>query len=266
MNDQEFNQRAHSNPRDEGEDFKAALDASPDRQRLVSQLQGLETRLEQTLKDIAIPSHLEARLKRHSALTSAHDTSAASEPTGSEPANPPSVAWRRSWQRFSRPATMAASLALAVSLGFSVLSSRPSEADVALGHSLLDHVHAESQFYNVENTIPWSSASEVMAQTGATFVSFDDIAREMNLTFAEFCRLMGDDKRGTHLVIQGEQGPISIMFVNHHPLRGKVELEDGELHGEVVPVQEGFLAVFGPRNEPLDQVRSRIQQQLSWSI
>lgn len=262
MNDQEFNQRAHSNPRDEGEDFKAALQTSPDRQRLVSELQGLEIRLEQTLKDIAIPSSLEDRLKLHSA----NETENSQPASTSSSENGSSVSPLRPWQRFSRPAAIAASLALAVSLGFTVLNSRPSEADVALGNSLLDHVHAESRFYNVEHTIPWSSASEVMAQTGATFVSFDDITKEMNLTFAEFCRLMGDGKRGTHLVIQGEHGPISIMFVNHHPVRSKVELQDSELHGEVVPVQEGFLAVFGARNEPLDRVRSRIQQQLSWSI
>lgn len=259
MNDQEFNQRAHSNPRDEGEDFKAALQTSPDRQRLVSELQGLETRLEQTLKDIAIPSHLEGRLKQQSIDVTDHREQTSPQPE--------SIAIPlRPWQRFRRPAAIAASLAFAVSLGITVLNSRPSEADVALGNSLLNHVHAESRFYNAENTIPWSSASEVMAQTGATFVSFDDISKEMNLTFAEFCRLMGDDKRGTHLVIQGEQGPISIMFVNHHPVRGKVELQDNELHGEVIPVQQGFLAVFGSRNEPLERIRSQIQQQLSWSI
>ncbi len=261
MNDQEFNQRAYSNPRDAGEDFKAALDASPDRQRLVSELQTLESHLEQTLQDIAIPANLESRLKGNSTDdTDNHHTEQTTAPDA------PVSLRDRSWQRFRRPAAIAASILVALSLGFTVLSSRPSAADMALGNSLLSHVHAESQFYNVDTTIPWSSASEVMQQTGAEFVSFDDIANQMNLTFAQFCRLMGDDKRGIHLVVRGEHGPVSIMFINHHPMRGKVELQDEQLRGEVIPMEEGFLAVFGSPNEPLERIRTQIQQQLTWSI
>ncbi|WP_339868793.1 DUF3379 family protein [Pseudohongiella nitratireducens] len=259
MNDQEFNQRAYSNPRDGGEDFKAALDARPDRQRLVSELQALEYRLEQTLQDIAIPANLEDRLKRNGTQSSSNGENTAET-------HKPVPAPRRHWQRFSRPAAIAASLLIALSLSFTVLTSRPTAADMALGNSLLNHVHAESRFYNVDNNIPWSSASEVMQQTGASFASFADVANEMNLTFAEFCRLMGNDKRGTHLVIRGEHGPVSIMFINHHPIRGKVELQDSELRGEVVPVEDGFLAIFGSPDEPIARIRTRFQRQLTWSI
>lgn len=268
MNDQEFNQRAHSNPRDEGDDFKAALNASPDRQRLFNELQSLENRLEQALQNIAIPAHLEHRLKQHVQDDHDLDDQAKHDNTEASPkiAANSTVTALKPWQRLRQPAAIAASLAVAVSLGFTALNSSPSEADIALGHSLMEHVHAESRFYNVENSIPWSSASEVMQRTGATFVSLADIANGMNLTFAEFCRLMGDEKRGTHLVIQGEQGPISIMFINHHPVRRKFELQDDELRGEVVPVQDGFLAVFGTQDEALQPIVSQIQQQLSWSI
>lgn len=260
MNDQEFYQRAHSNPRDSEEDFKAALNTRPDRQRLVEELQDLESRLEQTLQSVAIPASLELRLKQHS--EQAHNHAEASP----DPASNNNITTLKPWQRLTKPTAIAASLALAMSLGFTALNSSPSEADIALGHSLMDHVHAESAYYNLEGDIPWSSASEIMQQSGATFASLADITENMNLTFVGYCRLKGDERRGTHLVIRGEHGPVSIMFINHHPVRRKLELQDSELQGEVVPVQDGFLAVFGAQNEPLQAIVNQFQQQLSWSI
>jgi len=63
MDDLEFRKRAYADPNDQTPEFLAAANATPERLRLLEQLQALDARVLAAANSVAIPEGLAAKLK-----------------------------------------------------------------------------------------------------------------------------------------------------------------------------------------------------------
>jgi hypothetical protein len=240
MDDSEFRTRAFSNPLDDQDDFRAAVDAHPDRRRLMDELKALEVDLQQTLRNVAVPDGLQQKLYRHgrSAAPLLHQRS---------------------------PYLLAASLIITAGLGLSLMQARPSAQDIAFHDSLVDHLHQEAPRYSDAPVIQWQQVEDVMRAAGATLHASSEIL-SLHLTFANHCGLGLEAHRGAHIVAQGEYGPVSIIFVRNTPVSANIKLRDERFKGRIIPLAEGNMAVIGEKNEALGKYERLLRDNFEWSI
>lgn len=242
MDDLEFRTRAFSNPLDEQEDFKAAADASPERRRLLAELNEFEQDLQRTLMAVDIPAGLRHKLNQH--------------------ARPMSPLRSRSLLALAASVVVAAGLALNL-----FLQPGLSAQDLALHDEVVEHLHQEASAYQTSydngSDISWSQVEAILTATGTALKSPDDLAA-MHMIFARLCGLGGS--RSAHLVARGEHGPISIIFIRTAPVSRGVELRDERFQGRIIPVNDGNMAVIGEKNEALGRYEQALRENIEWSI
>lgn len=242
MDDLEFRTRAFSNPLDEQEDFKAAADASPERRRLLEELNVFEQDLQRTLTAVDIPAGLKHKLNQH--------------------ARPVPLLRNRSLVALAASVVVAAGLALNL-----FLQPGLSAQDLALHDEVVEHLHQEATTYqsNYDNgsDISWSRVEAILTAAGTSLKSPDELAT-MHMIFARLCGVGGS--RSAHLVARGEHGPISIIFIRTAPVSRGVELRDERFQGRIIPVNDGNMAVIGERNEALGRYEQALRENIEWSI
>lgn len=82
------------------------------------------------------------------------------------------------------------------------------------------------------------------------------------ITYAETCPINGKDV--PHLIIQGQQGPITIMLLPDEKISEAISLNDENSHGVILPVGDGSIAIIGSRDEKLEEVQKQIVQSVMW--
>ena len=83
------------------------------------------------------------------------------------------------------------------------------------------------------------------------------------ITYAQSCRING--KQVPHLVIQGVTGPVTILLMPDQAVAAAETLKGENIHGVIVPVGAGSIAIIGPREEPLDRVEKSVLDSVTWS-
>ncbi|MEM8982919.1 MAG: DUF3379 family protein [Pseudomonadota bacterium] len=158
---------------------------------------------------------------------------------------------------------LAASVVLAAVIGFRFLESPTAEIDARpeLVAELLGHMDHERSAMRV-NTTPASVATvSYVTSTAGTKVD-DDIGL---ISYAHSCVVNG--RTIPHLVIQGKNGPITLLIMPDEPVKQAVPFDDDEFHGVLVPVGEtGSVAIIGRKGEPLDDIRESIADKIRLSI
>lgn len=84
------------------------------------------------------------------------------------------------------------------------------------------------------------------------------------ITYAESCRING--KEVPHLVIQGEYGPVTILLMPHEHVAEASTLEGKSIHGVILPVGDGSIAIVGAREEQLDNIQQNVLNSVAWGI
>tara|TARA_R100001039_G_C1853818_1_gene115320 strand:+ start:1005 stop:1733 length:729 start_codon:yes stop_codon:yes gene_type:complete len=242
MDDLEFRTRAFSNPSDQQEDFRAAADASPERRKLMGELNDFEHQLQRTLGSVDIPAGLKRKLTQHA-----------------RPASP---------LRSRGLLAMAASMVVATGLALNLfLQPGLSAQDLVLHDELVEHLHQEAPVYQTGydngNAISWSQVETILTASGTALKSPEELAA-MHMIFARLCGLAGS--RSAHLVTRGVHGPVSIIFIRTTPVSRGVELRDERFHGRIIPVDEGNMAVIGEKNESLGRYEQMLRENIEWSI
>ena len=159
----------------------------------------------------------------------------------------------------SRPVwfAMAASVLLAVFLGVRMLGVGVNYD--SLGEEIIAHLDHEP--YALRLTDTPVSDRKLQRVVPANIAQMDHSAGL--ITYAQTCVI--DGKRVPHLVIQGETGPVTILLM---PEQEVVEAEalDGEnIHGVILPVGAGSIAIIGPREEALERVEKSVLNSVTWS-
>ncbi len=159
---------------------------------------------------------------------------------------------------FARPAwyALAASVMLAVVIGvrmFGIGVSHESLAAEVVAH--LDH-----EPYSLRPSTTPVSDRRLGAVVPADVASMDHSAGL--ITYAQSCVING--KTVPHLVIQGERGPVTILLMPEERISNAVPLDGENIHGVIVPVGDGSIAIIGAREERLERIEKSVVSSVRW--
>lgn len=84
------------------------------------------------------------------------------------------------------------------------------------------------------------------------------------VTYARTCVINGN--RVPHLVIQGEKGPVTLLLMPDEMVDGITPLEGESVHGFIIPVDSGSIAIIGEREERIGEIQDRVIDSVEWSI
>ncbi|MBT8091194.1 MAG: DUF3379 domain-containing protein [Gammaproteobacteria bacterium] len=152
---------------------------------------------------------------------------------------------------------MAATMLLAVLVG--VLMFDGGAQYDSLAEEVVAHLDHEPAALRVSTT-PVSSARLARA-VPADVASLDHSAGL--ITYARSCEING--KTVPHLVIQGEHGPVTILLMPDEALAEAVPLDGENIHGVIVPVGAGSIAIIGAREERLERIENNVLNSVNWS-
>lgn len=84
------------------------------------------------------------------------------------------------------------------------------------------------------------------------------------ITYAESCEINGNVV--PHLVIQGENGPVTIILLPDEKVDASTPFEGGGFKGILVPVGEGSIAIIGEEGpENLNRIQEQFVSSAAWS-
>lgn len=130
--------------------------------------------------------------------------------------------------------------------------------DLSLERSVMHHVADEVAHLYEPGPAPTDDLQQVFARFGAS-VSPDELGR---VNFAGICAMRGGN--GVHLVVQGEQGPVTVFFMPGEKAREELTLHSARFAGLIEPTTWGSIAVVGEQGENLRPVLQRVRQAVRW--
>lgn len=83
------------------------------------------------------------------------------------------------------------------------------------------------------------------------------------ITYAQTCVING--RKIPHLVIQGEQGPVTILLLPDEAVGSPVPIEGESINGVILPVGGGSVAIIGERDEKLEAIQQNVVNSVTWS-
>jgi hypothetical protein len=84
------------------------------------------------------------------------------------------------------------------------------------------------------------------------------------ISYAMSCKING--REVPHLVVQGERGPVTILLMPHEMIDMPIRLDGQSIEGIILPLGEGSIAIIGERGESIDQLRTKVTENVKWSI
>ena len=168
--------------------------------------------------------------------------------TRREPA--PSPPWMR-------PMAIAASFVAAVTLAAALW---PAPGNSPLAEEVLAHLAHEPEAMVISD----------QAAPEAVVAGILDPRAEVDLqvlglvTYAMDCGFEGENV--PHLVIQGEKGPVMLLFLKNKRLDRIVSVRGNGYRGIVMPLGEGSIAIVGTDAEPVNRIRDRMGKTVRWRI
>ena len=83
------------------------------------------------------------------------------------------------------------------------------------------------------------------------------------ITYAQTCVING--KKVPHLVIQGKNGPVTVLLMPDETVETAVEIEGESINGVILPVGNGSIAIIGEEEESLDLIQESVMHSVTWS-
>lgn len=153
---------------------------------------------------------------------------------------------------------LAASVVLAALVGVQFIGGDPG-AGLSLAKEVLAHVDHEPMALRPDNPLVSDATyTKVVSPVGT-------IDRGVGLvTYARTCVVNGNEI--PHLVIRGENGPITLLLMPDEMIDGAVSLDGDGVSGVILPVGTGSIALIGERGEDLEKVQQRVLESVAWSI
>ena len=154
---------------------------------------------------------------------------------------------------------IAASFALAAVIGVQFIGHGPGH-DQLLAGQVLAHVDHE----------PWALKVTDLAVSEEQFARVVNPAvgtmnRDIGLvSYAQTCIING--RTIPHLVIQGENGPITLLLMPDEMVSSAVILSGESVNGVILPVGDGSIAIIGARDERIEDLKQRVVDSVEWSI
>ncbi len=162
--------------------------------------------------------------------------------------------------RWTTPAWvgLAASVVLATVIGVRMINTGTVQG--ILAEQVIAHLDYEPKALTVTDVAV--SEERLYSVVRPAIATLD---RDLGLiTYAMSCKING--REVPHLVVQGEKGPGTILLMPHEMVDMPIRLEGQSIEGVILPVGDGSIAIIGERGEPIDQVGTRVTENVKWSI
>ena len=152
---------------------------------------------------------------------------------------------------------VAATIVLASSIALRL--SNPFQTYDTLGEAVLAHLDHEPAALTVTDVaIPDRRLARAVPADVAVF------DRDATLiTYASPCIINGN--LTPHLVIQGEYGPVTILLMPDEPVSDVEPIVGVNVHGMIIPVGDGSIAIIGPREEALEPIQQNVIKSVTWT-
>lgn len=169
---------------------------------------------------------------------------------------------RPAWSgRIRTPSWIAFAAALAVAAVLVTRFLTPELASPSLAAQVIAHMDHEQHSRQV--TSVEVSREALGGVLDAQVLTMD--AGGSLVTYARHCVI--NNKTVPHLVIQGAQGPITLILLPQEAVDSAILLSTESSHGVIVPVGSGSIAIIGERAEQLreiDEIGKRLEQTVTW--
>ena len=83
------------------------------------------------------------------------------------------------------------------------------------------------------------------------------------ITYAQNCKIRGEVS--PHLVIQGKSGPVTVILMPQVGVQSAETIEGESIHGVILPVGDGSIAIIGEKDEDLEPIQRSIIDSVAWS-
>ena len=166
-----------------------------------------------------------------------------------------SLSGRRS---VSKPAwfALAATVLLAAFVGIRMTGMSATYG--TLEEQVLAHIdHEPASLQVTSNAVSDSRLLRAVPETIATMNHGAGL-----ITYAQSCSING--KTVPHLVIQGQRGPITILLMPDEKVSKASSVDGVSIHGVILPVGDGSIAIIGEREEQLDHVKQNVLDSVTW--
>lgn len=242
MNCEEFEQSVLSEPLNDSEDRRRHAGDCPQCERLLDRVMRLERRLS-ALMAVPVPASIDA--------AAADMTAAARARTAGDNVVPLRGAGGNA-SRLLRPAWLAVAAGVALA---AVLVLRPTDVGkpvdgALLADAVVEHIGPElGAMRPASISVGSGKLTEVLQPAGATLADETDL-----VSYAKSCVING--RLVPHLVMQGENGPVTVLLMPSERVDGPISIMRDGLEGVILPVGEhGSVAIIGRDAESVEAVR-----------
>ena len=152
---------------------------------------------------------------------------------------------------------MAASVALVAIVGVRMFG------DVTEYDSLAEEIvaHLDHEPYALRVTDKAVSDARLTRIVPANLATLDHSAGL--ITYAQNCKIRG--KVSPHLVIQGKNGPVTVILMPEVRVQSAEPIEGESINGVILPVGDGSIAIIGEKDEDLAPIQRNIIDSVAWS-
>ena len=131
--------------------------------------------------------------------------------------------------------------------------------DAELAQEILAHVDHEPWATKVTDVaVTDERLNDVMAVNDGT------MSRDLGLvSYAQSCIING--RKIPHLVVQGKDGPITLLLLPEEMVSMPVKLDGRGINGVILPVGDGSIALVGEREFDVEDLKERVMNSVEWS-
>jgi hypothetical protein len=148
---------------------------------------------------------------------------------------------------------------LLIAIGWWAVQSQPRDdaATPQLAELAVAHVRAEIGLLDGPRAqnVSGAEAKRLLQSLGAG-EDVGSMAEMPRLRYAGRCTIAASN--GAHLVLDGERGPVTALFMPERRIAAPSRLEDDRFEALLVPTAHGALALIGEAREPLADMAERI--------
>lgn len=142
-------------------------------------------------------------------------------------------------------------------LAYGWLSAPLQRPRASLAETVLRHIQEEPDYLRETGPVPRFALDALFAHFGAA------VSGELgSVNFAAQCLIRKDT--GIHLVMDGDIGPITVIFMPQEMLGAPRDLADSRFTGLLYPTAWGSLAVVGEQGESLEGMAEEVLDSVTW--
>jgi len=160
--------------------------------------------------------------------------------------------------RVTTPAWLGIAASFAIAVVFAAQMLGGGGEFSSLAEEVIAHLDHEPQALRVISTpVSTRTLNDVVSPDVADASGFGLI------TYARTCVING--RSVPHLVIQGAQGPITLLLMPDEKVDVATPLQGEGIRGIILPIGHGSIAIIGDRDEALEQYEQQIIDSVKWS-